>query len=52
MKERGERYTQSYGYDVINGKMVQNDREQFMLRKIKTLKDKVHLIMKLRLSKS
>ena len=40
MKERGERYTQSaYGYDVINGKMVQNDREQFMLRKIKTLKD-------------
>lgn len=41
MKERGERYTQSaYGYDVINGKMVQNDREQFMLRKIKNLKDR------------
>jgi|TARA_R100001082_G_C4324012_1_gene142453 site-specific DNA recombinase len=40
MKERGDRYTKSaYGYDVSNGKMVINDKEQFMLRKIEKLKN-------------
>lgn len=40
-KEQGLRYTQStYGYDVKGGKMVENKKEQFMLKKVQNLKDK------------
>ena len=38
-KQKGLQYTKAtYGYDFINGKMIANEREQHMLKKIKTLK--------------
>ena len=38
-KSKGLQYTKSaYGYDMVNGKMVENTREMFMLRKIEKMK--------------
>jgi site-specific DNA recombinase len=38
-KQKGLQYTKAtYGYDFINGKMIANEREQHMLKKITTLK--------------
>ena len=38
-KSKGLQYTRStYGYDMVNGKMVENTKEQFMLKKIQRLK--------------
>jgi site-specific DNA recombinase len=40
-KLNNKRYTKSvYGYDFVNGKMVENQRELLMLKKIKMLRGK------------
>ena len=38
-KSKGLQYTRTtYGYDMVNGKMVENTKEQFMLKKIEKMK--------------